>query len=237
MNYLRVKNWKQFQQYKDRDPKWIKLHRDILDDYEMDALDELAQLHLIKIWLLAAKLDNKIPNDAAWIARKIGARSEVQLDQLVTAGFLAPYIPVQPCTEVYLEEETERETERETDKTTAAGKINELSDGEAKELASQLRPDLTARQVSNALVAFRAHIVSKKPNQKFQWITWINRESADKRKPTKHTGTLPQRDEDLTQWAAENGYDGARPGEDFTAFRRRLTEQAREKNERHMAAG
>lgn len=112
MKYLQVKNWDQFQQYKDRDPKWIKLHRDVLDNYEFDGLTEIQQCHVVKIWLLAAKLGNKIPFDPKWIARKIGAQSKVDLDQLVTSGFLVPYKSVQDCTETYLEEEREREEEK-----------------------------------------------------------------------------------------------------------------------------
>ena len=120
MEYLKVRKWEELQQYKDRDPKWIKLYRDLLDDYEFDSLDELAQLHLIKIWLLAAKVGNKIPKDPEWIGRKIGAQSKVQLDQICTAGFLSPYESVQPCTETYLEEETEEEKETEKKEREAA---------------------------------------------------------------------------------------------------------------------
>ena len=80
-SYLTIKNWNQFQQYKDRDPKWIKLHRDILNDYEFDQLTEIQQNHLMKIWLLASKLDNKIPHDTTWIGRQIGAKSKVDIKQ------------------------------------------------------------------------------------------------------------------------------------------------------------
>ena len=118
MTFLSVKNWDQFQQYKDRDPKRIKVHRDLLYDYEFDRLDEVDQAHLLKIWLLAAKVDNKIPNDADWIARQIGAKSKVDINQLCTIGFLVAYESVQACTETYLEAETEEEveTEEETEK-------------------------------------------------------------------------------------------------------------------------
>ena len=115
-SYLTIKNWNQFQQYKDRDPKWIKLHRDILNDYEFDQLTEIQQNHLMKIWLLASKLDNKIPHDTTWIGRQIGAKSKVDIKQLVTHGFLLVYDNVQECTETYLETETELETEKRESK-------------------------------------------------------------------------------------------------------------------------
>jgi len=113
MEYLQVKNWDTFQQYKDRDPKWIKLHRHILDDYEFEHLTEVQQCHLMKIWLLASKLDNKIPDDPDWVAKKIGAKNKVQLDQLVAVGFLLPYKSVQNCTETYTEKRREETEKRE----------------------------------------------------------------------------------------------------------------------------
>ena len=33
-----VKNWDEFQHYKDRNPPWIKLHNHLLDDYEFEML-------------------------------------------------------------------------------------------------------------------------------------------------------------------------------------------------------
>lgn len=88
MDYLTIKNWNKFQQYKDREMKWIKLYRGLIVDYDFDQLTEVAQIHLVKIWLLAANIGNKIPNDASWVGRKIGAKSKVDLNQMVDAGFL-----------------------------------------------------------------------------------------------------------------------------------------------------
>jgi hypothetical protein len=106
--FLRVKNWDSFQQYKDREPFWIKLHRSILTDYEFDQLTDVQQIHLIKIWLLAAKLNNQIPDDAVWIGRQIGARSKVDVKQMVTYGFLEQYSNVHECTDSYVEKEKEQ---------------------------------------------------------------------------------------------------------------------------------
>jgi len=108
MKYIRVKNWDKFQQYKDRNPKWIKVYRDLLDDYEFEKLSDTTQGHLIKIWLLAAKLDNKIVNDPQWIKKKISAKQNIDLEQLLTAGFIELYDSVQECTVLYLEEEERR---------------------------------------------------------------------------------------------------------------------------------
>ena len=87
-------------------------------NYEFDQLSEIQQNHLIKIWLLASKLNNRIPNDQKWIGRQIGAKSKIDIKQLCTSGFLRVYENVQECTETYSRAgsrslETETETYRE----------------------------------------------------------------------------------------------------------------------------
>jgi hypothetical protein len=61
MKYLRVKKWDEHQHYTDRDPPWIKVYNRLLDDYDFLSLAESAQSHLVKLWLLASRTDNKIP--------------------------------------------------------------------------------------------------------------------------------------------------------------------------------
>jgi hypothetical protein len=107
MQYLKVKNWEEFQQYKDRSPKWIKLHRDLLRDYDFGKLPDAQKACLLMIWLLAAETDNKIPNDADWIMRQAQLKTKPDIKQLVAIGFLMPYNSVQDCTNPYLETETE----------------------------------------------------------------------------------------------------------------------------------
>lgn len=88
MKTFSVKNWGQFQHYKDRNPPWIKLHNHLLDDYEFEMLADATKGHLLCIWMLASRTKNKIPFDARWVSKKIGASSKVDLDELVNHGFL-----------------------------------------------------------------------------------------------------------------------------------------------------
>lgn len=112
MQYLTIKNWEKHQHYKDRNPPWIKLHREILDDYEMSCLQDASKLHLILIWVLSSQLNNRIPNDAEWVAKKIGATSKVNLKELIDKGFL---VVEQSASNALAKCSPERETERETD--------------------------------------------------------------------------------------------------------------------------
>ncbi|MHC4372439.1 MAG: hypothetical protein ACYSW8_32960, partial [Planctomycetota bacterium] len=93
MKFLGVKNWDHFQHYKtgknaDGQPRWIRMHVQLLEDYDFNALSETSQLHLMKIWALASRVDNKIPFDNQWVKTRIDAKSKVDLKTLIDTGFL-----------------------------------------------------------------------------------------------------------------------------------------------------
>jgi hypothetical protein len=88
-----VKNFEKFQHYKDRSPPWIKLYNELLENYEFGQLPDTLKGQLIGIWLLASRLDNKLPYDPTWIRSKINATSPVDLDALQEAGFIHSYDP------------------------------------------------------------------------------------------------------------------------------------------------
>ena len=107
------------QQYKDRDPKWIKLDGLLLDDYEFTRLDDAAKYHVIGLRLLAAKLANKIPNDAEWLKNKLSATELPNIQLLINAGFIEPYDGKETCvqirTKAYLEESRGDKSKEETE--------------------------------------------------------------------------------------------------------------------------
>lgn len=88
MRTFRVKNFETFQHYKDRAPPWIKLYNELLDDYEFGLLPDASKMHLVAIWLLASRSENKIPFDPAWVARRINATEKVNLQLLADRGFI-----------------------------------------------------------------------------------------------------------------------------------------------------
>lgn len=91
MRFLRVVNFDKWQHYKNRNPPWIKLYNGLLDNYEFAQLPDATKWHFIASTLLASRSNNKIPDDAAWVARMIGATEPVDIDALVSAGFLDRY--------------------------------------------------------------------------------------------------------------------------------------------------
>ena len=86
--YFRVKNFEEFQHYKDRSPPWIKLYNDLLDNYEFACLQDASKLHLVMIWLLASRNENRLILDAKWIGARINATEEVNLEVLIASGFI-----------------------------------------------------------------------------------------------------------------------------------------------------
>lgn len=57
---LQPKNWQKFQHYKDRNPPWIKLHKDLLDDYDWWSLPVDSRALAPCLWLLASCYDDGI---------------------------------------------------------------------------------------------------------------------------------------------------------------------------------
>jgi hypothetical protein len=88
MEFFRVANWEQYQHYRNRDPSWIKLYARLLDHYQFAALPDTTKWHLVGIFLLASKQGNRIPGDPRWVRKKIAARTRVNLQALLDAGFI-----------------------------------------------------------------------------------------------------------------------------------------------------
>jgi hypothetical protein len=112
-----VKNFERFQHYKDRSPPWIKLYNELLDDYSFGLLPDASKLHLVAIWLLASRSNNRIPHDSVWIAKRISATEKVDLDLLRAAGFieLQDADMAQAARKPDADPERESETEEETE--------------------------------------------------------------------------------------------------------------------------
>ena len=88
----RVKNWSQFQHYKDRAPPWLKLHRGLLDDFDFARLPVASKALAPMIWLLASESEGGAVNvDPEWLAFRLRCPvTEVKagLTPLIDKGFL-----------------------------------------------------------------------------------------------------------------------------------------------------
>lgn len=111
------KNWEKFQQYKDRKPSWIKLHRDLLNDFSYSSVRIGTKATLPLLWLLACEYEyGEIEASVEEISFRIHIDKEtvkVAIKELVEHGF---FTCVQDDTEAYRmvpREEKRRDRERE----------------------------------------------------------------------------------------------------------------------------
>jgi hypothetical protein len=114
---MRIKNWSQFQHFKDRRPPWIKLYRDILDDIEWHELDAKSAKVLVMLWLIASESDGVIP-DTKKLAFRLRMTEKDTEASLIKLSHWLEQDDISVISDGYQgdlpETETERETEGET---------------------------------------------------------------------------------------------------------------------------
>jgi hypothetical protein len=120
--YLRVTNWTRYQHYKDRRPTWIKFYIEMLDDFELTSLPLGVQLLADRMLLVAAKVNNRFPNNPRWIAQQTHIPENVVamgIPKLTQHGFLTAFSRYQrasnPLAEGYPFASPETEVEKEID--------------------------------------------------------------------------------------------------------------------------
>ena len=119
---LRPKNWSEYQHYKDRNPPWIKLHRDLLNDRDFMCLPIASKAIAPLLWLLASEEKSGDFNanvvELAFRLRMTEKEVNDGLSPLISKGFFVDASGVlAECLQVAIPEtETERETETKTKK-------------------------------------------------------------------------------------------------------------------------
>lgn len=124
--YIRLRNWKRFQHYHDRNPPWIKLHRELLTSETWVTLDDASRTLAISLMLLAAGTENRTSADPLYLRRVAYLNSDPDLAPLVKTQFIdlideagtligGASKTLAIGTERTSEKEAETETEKETD--------------------------------------------------------------------------------------------------------------------------
>jgi len=83
-----VRNWSQFQHYKDRSPAWIKLHFELLSSEDWVSLDDASRLLAIVCMLLASRNGGYVPNRPAYVKRVAYLDADPDFGPLISCGFL-----------------------------------------------------------------------------------------------------------------------------------------------------
>lgn len=86
--YIRIREWDKYQHYRDRNPPWVKLYRELLSSQSWVVLDDASRVLLVASILLAAEHANKIPNNPAYIQRRCFLHQRPDFSKLIEIGFL-----------------------------------------------------------------------------------------------------------------------------------------------------
>lgn len=115
---LKIKNWKEYQHYKDRNPPWVKLHRDLLASRCWVLGSDASKVLMIAIILLAARYDNQIPLDYEFLRETahLDENPKKEVKWLIHMGFCVLANTSSLQANASAKRETEREGEKETEK-------------------------------------------------------------------------------------------------------------------------
>lgn len=116
MRYICVKNWSKYQHYRDRNPPWIKLHKELLTSETWVNGDDASRALAVAIMLLAAATDNRIKADPAYIQRVAYLNSTPNLQPLIDSDFIEIIDEMNSASTLLADARPERETEERRDR-------------------------------------------------------------------------------------------------------------------------
>lgn len=165
-----IRNWSEFQHYKDRNPPWIKLHVGILSSQDWVTLDDKSRVLSIACMVLASKNSGKIDGSEtglAYLKRAAYLNSRPDLKPLILCGFLVPLandsaLQADASSSVYTEErrvEKSREEEsREEKENVPAIAVTVSLPPDCQKLSERLRDGI-----------LRNNPTAKTPADLFKW--------------------------------------------------------------------
>jgi len=182
------KNWAVFQHYKDRNPPWIKLHRETLNDRTFMCLPLASKALAPLMWLLASESKNGVfdgsVDDLMFRLHITKKEYDDGVKPLIDKGFfeiasgvLAECLQdARPETETETETETKREAEAK--KSTRGSRLSAdfVLPTEWADWAKQERPDLDLRSVGEQFRDYwsaKAGSGSTKLDWQATWRNWV----------------------------------------------------------------
>lgn len=91
----KIPNWAEFQNYKDRRPPWIRLHRTLLDNRKFQSLPLSARAMLPMLWLLATETEDYMSGvidltneDICFRLRITASEFDKNIESLVSSCFI-----------------------------------------------------------------------------------------------------------------------------------------------------
>ena len=213
MKFFRIKNWDRFQHYDKRNPPWIKVYNELLEDYEFNSMKESTQLNLIKIWLLASRSNNKIPYSEEWIKGRINGKSRVDLEELERFDFIEATESDEDCEQDASTLLDQRQRERQRERKRKRQKyIDQIYKKRFDEIWEQYPQKLGKK---GAEVHFKASVKLHYDND--DYLSWSDEEWFNKMRDQVDNDSLASKDWELVQTALRNyiEYKESKPEMDY----------------------
>ena len=187
------KNWAVFQHYKDRNPPWIKLHREFLNDRTFMTLPLASKALAPLMWLLASESKNGVfdgsVDDLMFRLHITKKEYEDGVKPLIDKGFFEIASGVLADCQQDARPETERETEKEKEtevkQRTKGSRLSanfDLPDSWT-EFCQTERPDLNPQKVFDSFKDYwvaKAGAAGVKLDWQATWRNWVRNQNVAK---------------------------------------------------------
>lgn len=135
---LTPKNWTEFQHYKDRRPIWIKLHCQLLDDFQFHRLQVASKALAPMLWLLASEYERGeitcSPEEIAFRLRMDEEECKQALKPLIDNGFFSADEEysnlLADCYQTSIPEKRREETEKRREEHLSHSELAEYGKGQ-----------------------------------------------------------------------------------------------------------
>jgi hypothetical protein len=136
--YLKIHNFELYQHYKDRNPPWVKLHRDIWQNPDFFRLKTPQKLYVLGLFSIASETKNNILCNKKWIQSRLGIKQDIDIQALIESGFLEyASVPIASRRKQSANVEKEKEVYKE--------EVDIVDNPKAIELAIQLKTKILER--------------------------------------------------------------------------------------------
>lgn len=181
---IKIKNWSDFQHFKDRTPPWIKLHKTVLEQRDISVISDCSFRVLVGLWLLASEdksMQGILPpiEDIAFRLRKTEKEIDKSIQEL--SAFLE-YDDNTVISERYQDDDPEkRRGETETDAYHFVDFYDSYPNKKAKDSAEKaykkvVKSGVTHEEIMSGLRCFLADIEKNKTEKRFiaHPASWLN---------------------------------------------------------------
>jgi hypothetical protein len=178
---MRIKNWKKFQHFKDRRPPWIKLHREILEQRDINAISDKSFRVLVLLWLLASEDEDKNGNlpEMEDIAFRLRMKEKEITQSLQELGAWIDYSDIKEISDRYQDVPTETEAETEKRQTWGEFKNIHLTEENHKKLIDKF--SLKTDDLIEEMSAYIAQSGKRYKNHYAALINWGKRKGYDEK--------------------------------------------------------